>query len=246
VDVGGYRLRVHGAGRGLPTVGFESGGGDTSSVWTPVALEVRERKSVRTLVYDRAGLGRSDPKPGPYAIDDEVAALRTLLAACVPEGPLVLVAHSYGGFVSLLTATSDPRVVGLVLVDANIPEFFDDAQVARLLERFRARVAALSAAHPTTAKTMVPLTFALPETARRVRATSLSTSLPVIDIVAERTWVESPEEVAAARAAHAAFVAASPARVTVFATGSGHYVMHDRPELVVDAISRMVDRVRAW
>jgi hypothetical protein len=30
----------------------------------------------------------------------------------------------------------------------------------------------------------------------------------------------------------------------VFAGGSGHYVMRDRPELVIQAIKRMVDRTR--
>jgi hypothetical protein len=46
------------------------------------------------------------------------------------------------------------------------------------------------------------------------------------------------------RRAHADFVAASPTREAVFANGSSHYVMRDRPELVVDAIERMVKRVR--
>jgi hypothetical protein len=44
---------------------------------------------------------------------------------------------------------------------------------------------------------------------------------------------------------HAAFVAASSARAGVFAAGSGHYVMRDRPDLVIDAIKRVVARVRS-
>jgi pimeloyl-ACP methyl ester carboxylesterase len=92
---------------------------------------------------------------------------------------------------------------------------------------------------------MIPLALAFPETAKLVRATRIPLSLPIIDIVAERAWVESPEEILAMRREHAAFVAASPDRGAVFAAGSGHYVMRDRPDLVVDATSRLLERLRA-
>jgi pimeloyl-ACP methyl ester carboxylesterase len=245
IDVGGYRLWMHAAGHGSPTVVFDSGGGDDSSVWSLVEPEVRRRKSVATVLYDRAGLGQSEPKPGPYRIDDEVKALRTALSVCGVDGPLLLVAHSYGGFVSMLTAATDPRVAGLVLVDGNIPGFFDEAEVARLLGRFTPQIDVLRRAHPKLGPVVIPLTLALPETSRRVRATPLPLSMPVIDIVAETTWVESPEEVAAMRREHASFVAASLAREAVFAAGSGHYVMRDRPDLVIKAVSRLIDRLRA-
>ena len=42
-----------------------------------------------------------------------------------------------------------------------------------------------------------------------------------------------------------AFVAASPEREIVVATGSGHQVMRDRPEMLVAEIARMVRIVRA-
>jgi pimeloyl-ACP methyl ester carboxylesterase len=244
VDVGGYRIWIQAAGAGSPTVVFESGGGDDSSVWSSVAAEVRGRRVVATVLYDRAGLGKSEPSPGPYRIDDESAALRSALEAVDVHGPFVLVAHSYGGFVSLLTAATDPRVAGLVLVDANMPRFFDDAEIARLLERFAPVIPRMESEAPQVAHVMVPLMRALPDTARRLRSLSLRPSLPVIDIVAERTWVSAPEEVEALRRAHAEFVAESPSREAVFARGCGHYVMHDRPEIVFEAVVKMIDRVR--
>ena len=44
---------------------------------------------------------------------------------------------------------------------------------------------------------------------------------------------------------HAAFVAASPMREAVVATGSGHPVNRDRPDVVIDGIAQIVRRVRA-
>jgi hypothetical protein len=79
---------------------------------------------------------------------------------------------------------------------------------------------------------------------RRVRSVEVPVDLPVIDIVAEHSWAKTPEEADAMRHAHAAFVQGSRAREAVFAAGSSHYVMRDRPELVIAAIQRMVERVR--
>lgn len=244
VDVGGYRLWMKVRGRGSPTVVFESGGGDNSSVWSSVEPKVRRQKSVSTVLYDRAGLGQSEPKPGPYRIDDEVAAVRAGLSQCGVAGPVVLVAHSYGAFVSLLMSSEDPRVAGLVLVDGNIPAFFEEAEVARLLDRVRPHLPEMARRAPSIGKVMVPLTLAMPETTRRMRSVEVPRSLPIIDIVAEKTWVPTRTEVVAMRRAHDAFVAASPEREAVFASGSGHYVMHDRPKVVLDAVSRMIDRLR--
>jgi pimeloyl-ACP methyl ester carboxylesterase len=70
----------------------------------------------------RAGLGRSAPSPPPYRIDDEADALRRELDRHGIEAPIVLVAHSYGGFVATLVAAFDRRVAGVVLVDANLAQ----------------------------------------------------------------------------------------------------------------------------
>jgi len=245
VDVGGYRIWIDVTGHGSPTVVFESGGGDDSSAWTSTAEEVRRRKAVATVLYDRAGLGKSEPCPGPYRIDNEATAFRTALSAVGVRGPVVLVAHSYGGFVSLLAAARDSRISGLVLVDANLPGFFDPDQVGRLQTRFRTVAPDMERAVPHIARVMVPIMEALPATARELRATALPAALPVIDIMAERSWIDEPAEVEALHREHQRFVQASPAREAVFAAGSGHYVMRDRPELVVAAAVRLIDEHRA-
>jgi pimeloyl-ACP methyl ester carboxylesterase len=68
--------------------------------------------------------------------------------------------------------------------------------------------------------------------------------MPVVDIVAERSWLDAPEDIEALRRAHREFAAASPHREAVFARGSGHHVMHDRPDIVRDAIAQVVAAVR--
>jgi pimeloyl-ACP methyl ester carboxylesterase len=242
-EVDGPQLWMQVAGDGDPTVVFEAGGGDDSSVWASVEPEIRLHVGLRTVLYDRAGLGKSGPSPGPYRIENEAAALRRGLDRFSIRGPVILVAHSYGGFVARLVAASDPRVAGMVLVDANLPEFFDGAELSHLRARYAPQLAELERKNPALAAVMSPLMRAYPATVERVRAATLPVTLPIIDIVAERSWGDTDEENTAMRRAHAAFVAESPAREAVLATGSGHYVMRDRPEVVIDAISQILRRV---
>jgi pimeloyl-ACP methyl ester carboxylesterase len=231
-------------GEGPPTVVFEAGGGEDSSVWSELEHEVRSRYMVRTMLYDRAGLGQSPPRDGPYTIDREADALRHELDRHGIGAPVVLVAHSYGGFVATLVAATDARIAGLVLVDANLAGFFDDAQIERLLARYRSQYTELEQAAPELAKVMIPIMEAYPATVARLMEVEIPAAIPVVDIVAQRTWVETPEEVEAIRRAHREFVEAAPQRRAVFAEGSGHHVMHDRPEVVLDAIGEVVAAVR--
>ena len=244
VDVGGYALWIQSKGDGTPTVVFESGGGEDSSEWSNIEPVIRERAKVRTVVYDRAGLGKSDPNPRPYRIEDEGTALRRALDQCDIHGPILLVAHSYGGFISEILASEDKQVKGLVLVEANIPSFFDDKEAAIISARYTPLAEDLIKERPDLGRNLFRQDQAYPATARHMRDVHVPLNLPVIDITAEHTWVDAPDELAAMRRAHSEFVAASPNRVAIFAEGSGHYVSRDRPEILIDAVVRLISEMR--
>ena len=243
VDVDGHGVWMRVAGSGPVTVLFESGNGADSSDWAAIEPAVRAL-GVRTVLYDRSGLGQSEPAPGPYTIDQDAAALERALSACAVDGPLIIVAHSYGGFIAELRAAADRNVVGLVLVDAAVPGYFTDAVSDGIVAEYSPQFSALEQARPQVARVLIPIVRAYPDTARRMRNVTVPATTPVIDIVAERTWVSTPEQVEAWRSAHAAFVAESPQREALFAADSGHNVMHDQPAIVIAAIARMLERTR--
>jgi pimeloyl-ACP methyl ester carboxylesterase len=66
----------------------------------------------RVLRYDRRGYGKSNPHPGPFDMDGQVADLVELLHG----RRAVVVGHSYGGNVALATATRHPELVEGVVV----------------------------------------------------------------------------------------------------------------------------------
>ncbi len=115
-DIGGYRLHLHCAGEGSPTVVLESGLGRDSLDWSWVQPGLAAR--TRTCSYDRAGSGWSDPGPLPRDSRSVAGELHDLLTVAGVNGPLVLVGHSAGGsFVQLFEHLYPERVVGMVLVD---------------------------------------------------------------------------------------------------------------------------------
>ena len=122
----GRRLHYRIKGSGGPTVVFESGMGLSGSVWGLVQPAVAERAT--TVVYDRAGTGRSDDAPAPRNLARAVADLAALLRALPDCRPLVLVGHSWGGpIIRTLAAGGEFAVHGLVLVDQsdeNAPQYF--------------------------------------------------------------------------------------------------------------------------
>ncbi len=116
VTVDGRRVRYQCSGSGSPTVVFESGFGGTSLDWSLVQPEIAMHN--RTCSYDRAGYGWSDPprKHSLVTIRDDFDAV---LTAAHVDGPIVLVAHSFGGLLAVDYASRHPhRVAGLVFVDA--------------------------------------------------------------------------------------------------------------------------------
>jgi pimeloyl-ACP methyl ester carboxylesterase len=117
VDIGGYRLHLACQGKGSPTVVMEAAIGETGLLWSLVQPAVAQ--TTQACVYDRAGLGWSDPSPSPRTAAVMVEELHTLLATAEVPGPYVLVGHSFGGLLVRLHATRYPQeVAGLVLVDS--------------------------------------------------------------------------------------------------------------------------------
>jgi pimeloyl-ACP methyl ester carboxylesterase len=151
IDIGGGRhmhLICEGPVSGTgPTVLFEAGAFGFSADWGAVQ-ESLTKSGQRSCAYDRAGLGQSDPGPGPRDANAIVGDLERLLTVANEPGPFIYVGHSMAGvYARLFTARNADKVVGVVLVDAASPEATAIPQVAKFVEAFAtaSRVAAWGA-----------------------------------------------------------------------------------------------------
>jgi pimeloyl-ACP methyl ester carboxylesterase len=117
VDVGGYKLHLDCRGEGSPTVVLDAGLSASSVDWALVQPELAH--ATRVCSYDRAGMGWSEPGPGPRSPRHIADELHLLLENGNVAGPYVLVGHSLAGKNIRMFANAYPsEVAGLVLVDA--------------------------------------------------------------------------------------------------------------------------------
>lgn len=278
IDVGGHRLHLISKGAGSPTVVVEQGAGAPSIFWWKIQDEIATFS--RVCVYDRAGLGWSDPAPGARAVEDQAEELHTLLIAAGVPGPYLLVGHSYGGFIVRSFALSHrEQVAGLVLVDVGEEGVYSQPDVVATYSKFKfmARMLGWAAElgifrifHPTFLKASVSgLSEATRQAAASVSlnphsffaasddlASALECAaswsklppsakalggLPITVIthgqpfpppfnVAEKYWDEGQRRLAKIFT-NSTFIVAER---------SSHMIHDDEPELVVDAIRRIV------
>src|SRR5262249_31619965 len=124
VDAGGHRLNLLIGGEGAPAVVFEAGINSDLRAWSTVQADIA--KFARTVSYDRAGLGQSDPSPHRPTAKQIALDLHRALQAAGVKPPYIMVGHSLGGILVRVFADMYPEEVsGLVLVDPS-QENFDD------------------------------------------------------------------------------------------------------------------------
>jgi pimeloyl-ACP methyl ester carboxylesterase len=127
-DIGGRHIRLACQGSGYPTVVIDAGLGTApaeDSAWQKIASKVAT--VTRVCLYDRAGLGGSDPNPKRVitSLDSATDMDRALKVAGL-KGPFLVVGHSIGGLNAQVFANHYPsEVAGLVLVSTTHPDQFN-------------------------------------------------------------------------------------------------------------------------
>lgn len=136
----GRRMHFVCVGSGSPTIVFEQGGEGWIVNWRKV--QTRASRISRTCFYDRAGFGLSDPPKGDITELAVTNDLESLLKSQGIKEPVVLVAHSIGGFYATLFADRFPeQVAGMVLIEPGFDGQFgpkDPDQRRREIEAMRA------------------------------------------------------------------------------------------------------------
>ncbi len=123
LTIDGRRMHVVASGpiSAAPLVLLEAGAFGFSADWAVVQARLAAL-GLRSLAYDRAGLGLSEAGPSPRDGLAIAYDLERLLAAAGEAGPYLLVGHSMAGLhTQLFAGRNRDRIAGLVLVDAITP-----------------------------------------------------------------------------------------------------------------------------
>ena len=254
VDVDGYDLHIVCTGEGIPTVIVEAGFGEPaieSTSWVTVKNEIA--KTTRICVYDRAGLGSSDVAPGKNRTSKDIAKdLHTLLVKTGVPGPYILVGHSLGGYHVLVFADRYPKeVAGMVLVDSSHadqwsevnavlpPESPDEADTIKHLR--------------TVPPASLPEKLDVLKSAKQVRAVKSLGDLPLVVLTHSPTQQNLYPDVAPELAEKLEqmwqklqdnLASLSSNSTHVIATTAGHSIQVDEPQLVIDAILKVIEETK--
>ena len=248
LDVGGYKLYINCEGpisKRAPVTIMDAGLGNSSESWLGIQTKIAE--FTRVCIYDRAGLGNSDPTIHTQTTTQIVLDLHSLLARAGIPGPLVLVGHSLGGINVRLYASMYPReVVGMVLVDSAHEEQFDrmDALIPKEIKK-QFPPSALE----VTSNEKIDFSE---NSERRARLATWRANIPLIVLTAAKAQPNpegplaflAPKFEQIRQELQQDLVHRSPRGKQIMATRSGHFIHHDEPELVVSAIREVIAETR--
>jgi pimeloyl-ACP methyl ester carboxylesterase len=243
----GRSLYLYCIGTGSPMVLFESGAQSDSSAWFGVMQSVGQ--VTRACAYDRAGLGQSDPAPaGKRTIQDSVGDLHALLTEAKLAGPHVLVGASLGGLITRLYAGQYPdEVAGLVLIDGLTPGFISQ-QVSHLPAALAFIVITQASGEGPRDQERIDILAS----DDLIAAAALPPDVPAIvlasdtfqrDLPSDLDWRILADIEVRWRAAQLEQAEVLGARFKV-AEKSGHDIHQEQPQVVVDAVTDVVEAVR--
>lgn len=228
VSVNGHYLRVERKGESGPTVVFDSGLSQILDTWGSIPDQVAARTGV--IVYERAGVGESDPIDSVRTSREVVEDLHSLLENTGAAKPYILVGHSFGGMNVRLFASRYPdEVAGLLLIDASHEEQF--TRYAELMPTDQ-RVRFLRHERGENLERVNMLA-----SGRQLRAARLR-PMPAIVLTAgaERGKAAFNERERAHQEFQAELVRLVPGSRQIIADKSGHFIQQDQPDLVLESI----------
>lgn len=245
VNVGKGQLHAVKTGEGLATIVFEAGFASDLSTWRKVTPLLVGKAQLVT--YSRAGYGKSPARAQTLSMADSVAEFSELLVQLKVTGPVILVGHSYGGFLIRSFAASHPQqVAGLVFVDPadeGLETVLRAIDPVRLQQDQRMLVDNIPARWQGDLQMIQGMLDA-----GKLPAMAALPDVPAVLITSVRAragsdfYQETPEVIKIKRERHGAFINQFSNGAHMFTAGSGHAIQLQQPELVASAIDQVLAR----
>jgi pimeloyl-ACP methyl ester carboxylesterase len=239
----GHRLAFYVTPGHSPAIVLDAGGGEDHTQWKDIVPRLAQATGSEVITYDRSGLGASDEVKGAWDVHAAVSDLSAGLRQLGVTSNVILVSHSQAGEVATYFVRQQPKLVrGAVLVDASLPQFSTDEQIARVVAATTPQIEELKK-QPSTKQTrqLIATAANYGPMHHAYHEVTWPNSVPATVIVSEKTPFDgSPQDAQHWRDAAAAFVKAGPNRTLVTAVGSSHEIPQDKPDLVLEQIEKTV------
>ncbi|MGZ3863171.1 MAG: alpha/beta fold hydrolase [Bacteroidia bacterium] len=248
VEINGKKQYYLDKGTGKPTVIFLTGLGvpmtDISEIQNQVSL------FTRTITYDRAGIGRSEPLNNERHLENLTTELNELLDK-IGINKAILVGHSMGGWLAQYFTYKHPeKVIGLIILDSPDISYRSKRRALRT-ETEKLKFDSLPGAYymdngefSETIKSELKNTRTVDSAL--LAGKKIPVKIPLTFIastqVSEDKYSKQDNEIKLGLLKGQ--LKTNPKMKLILTEKSGHFIYEDEPKLVISEIASMVNRIR--
>lgn len=241
VDVGTHKLAAYSIIHNSKyLVVFESGLGDGHSVWNEKKIPIKLSTQLDVVTYDRAGYEKSEKDSKPRNINQLRSELETVINNFSNGRKVILIGHSLGGMIIRDYAVKNAsKVAGLLFIDPSHEYYNQPSQEEEdmLYHLFKANFGADSGA-ALEAREII-------EDSQYMAALPHLPNIPVIVISSlkvDASTSESDKQIWFK--AHELLKEGVSDFTHITTTKSGHYIMNDEPNLVIDNFNLLLSKIK--
>lgn len=240
VDVGKHKIHFKIIkGKGIPIL-FDAGGGNSGIVWNSILDQTSKITNATLITYDRAGFGKStidtlQTDDSKHGIISSIEDLEIGLTKLGYDKEIMLVSHSYGGYLSSLYAARHPKLVkSVVLIDVN-HNYYEDGYIEKVV----ATQDKLIPEWKKNNKGTYYMAATILETVKIMSKIAIPQSIPVVDFVNGIPFLKTTEEIERWKNCHKKYVANNPNVTGIVANGCGHGIWMGNPPLAITTIAKL-------
>ncbi len=241
VDVGTHKLATYSIiDNSKYLVVFESGLGDGHSVWNEKKIPIKLSAQLDVLTYDRAGYEKSEKDSKPRNINQLRSELETVINNFSNGRKVILIGHSLGGMIIRDYAVKNPsKVAGLLFIDpsheySNRPSQEEEDMLYNLCvinygENFGGTREAREIIEDSQYMATLPHLPNIPVIV--ISSLKVDASTSESD---KQKWFK----------AHELLKEGVSDFTHIGTTKSGHYIMNDEPNLVIDNFNLLLSKIK--
>ncbi|QFF99353.1 alpha/beta hydrolase [Psychrobacillus glaciei] len=234
IQISDFKLfaKLIGKNNGKPTIVMDAGYGDYSKTWDSIISDISMLTEV--LIYDRAGVGKSEKSSNHRTSSVMIQELNELLKKTKIKHPYILVGHSFGGLNTRLYASEYPKeVCGLILVDST-PEEYREKFLPTMSKEFQ-EAYNKQFVYESNYDEFI-------ESLKQIKESRRKLNIPLIVLSAGKKAHYSKESQELWHEMQKGILEISTNSEFIIAENSAHYIQNDEPKIVIEAIKRMIEK----
>jgi len=231
-------------GDGKPTIVIDLAMGETLLSWDTLQTRLSQLSTVVT--YDRLGLGKSDSTSVPRTIENLSSDLNEFLTEKEIPEPYLLIGHSLGASIIRKYQNNHPEnVVGMILIDPVHEDQFDRLMAIKSKDEQEKTLRGREDFEKTLTTGEKNEAIQYHQQRAAMREVKFPNNIPITIISSFQVGHGATEEDRQIKKElFNQWLNQAPQIKLIATTKSGHYIQDSEPELLIDEVELMIEKLR--